>query len=128
MDSSELEAHEARADGVLLRMKSGRCLELRTPAPHVLQRHLEKRITSYARHAILAQQLPSAMTATSPSSQLLSAFENPATAPEERVAIATWLGTRPLERGDALYLHRIVHDIADGDLAGTVSEALDLGA
>jgi hypothetical protein len=122
----DLAAHEADPTGVTLWLANQRRLELRTPAPHVLQRHLESRLTSYARHLILAQRLPAEASPTAPTNQLLSAFENPATPPDERLAIATWLGTRPLERGDALYLQRIVRDIADGDLAHAICAALDI--
>lgn len=124
----DLEGHDVGPDGVVLRLPNDRCLELRTPAPNVLQQHLEGRITAYARHAILAQRLPTAVSPTAATSQLLAALENPATPATEREAIATWLGTRPLERGDALYLQRIVRDIADAGLAESIARALDLDA
>ena len=45
-------------DHVLLHVAGDRRLELSTPAPHVLQQHLETRLTAFARHTILAQRLP----------------------------------------------------------------------
>lgn len=125
---TDLESLQAADDHVLLCLAGGRCLELRTPAPHVLQQHLETRLTAYARHTILAQRLPATPTPTTPTSQLLSSFENPATPSSLRLTIASWLGTRPLEPGDALYLRRILRDIADPDLAVQLTGALDLGS
>ena len=124
----DLAAHDGGPEGVTLQLANGRCLELRTPAPNVLLQHLESRLTRYARHVILAQRLPDEASPTATTNRLLSAFENPATPPDERLAIAIWLGTRPLERGDALYLQRIVRDIADTDLAHAVCVALDIAA
>lgn len=124
---TDLESLQAADDHVLLRVAGGRYLELRTPAPNVLQQHLETRLTAYARHSILAQRLPTTPSPTTPTSHLLSSFENPATPGAVRLTIASWLGTRPLERGDALYLRRIVRDIADPDLAAQITGALDLG-
>ena len=122
----ELQSHESEAEGVVLRMINGRCLELRVPAPRALQQQLEASLTTYARHAILAQRLPDASAPSTPTSHLLSAFENPTTPPEQRLAIAQRLGTRPLERGDALYLQRIVRDIADAELARSICDVLDI--
>lgn len=124
---TDLESHHSGTDHVLLRMAGGRCLELRTPAPNVLQQHLEGRLTAYARHAILAQRMAAAPSPTTSTGQLLSSFENPATASDLRLTIASWLGTRPLERGDALYLRRILRDVADPELTLQLEAALDLG-
>jgi hypothetical protein len=124
---TDLESHHSGTDHVLLRMAGGRCLELRTPAPNVLQQHLEARLTAYARHAILAQRMAAAPSPTTSTGQLLSSFENPATASDLRLTIASWLGTRPLEPGDALYLRRILRDVADPELSLQLEAALELG-
>jgi hypothetical protein len=125
---TDIATHQLGTDAVLLHLAGGRCLELRTPAPKVLLQHLETRLTAYARHSILAQRMSSAPSPTTPTSQLLSIFENPATASDLRLTIASWLGTRPLERGDALYLRRILRDVADPELSLQLAGALDLGA
>lgn len=122
----DLESHHTADDHVLLHVAGDRRLELSTPAPHVLQQHLETRLTAFARHTILAQRLPATLSQTTPTSQLLSSFENPATHAEVRLTIAAWLGVRPLERGDVLYLRRILRDIADPELAAQLAGALDL--
>ena len=123
---TDLEGHETAEDHVLLRVAGGRRLELRTRAPHVLQQHLESRLTAFARHTILAQRLPATLSQTTPTSQLLSSFENPATHSDVRLTVAVWLGLRPLEPGDALYLRRILRDIADPELSAQLASALDL--